>query len=250
MSLARRHRNRMMQQAAAAKADTSRVAPMPDKGPQASAYETIMVRLHNDQRTLHDIQSIEGKIAKKRELIGGYVEHVKGALDAAKNIGKAVQDEVVVTMMIWAIDIGAFDMALHIAEHVLEYKLELPARYERTTGCLIAEEIAEAAYLSRKQNESFDLVYLQQAEILTEKQDMPDQARAKLYREIGFLQSLRGDTTETDSDGPAGGKRAAYEYSLAALRRALALHDKCGVKKEIERVERELGKLAPAVPAS
>jgi len=58
---------------------------------------------------------------------------------------------------------------------------------------------------------------------LTESEDMPDEVRAKLHKAIGYA------LNETD-------KPAALEHLI----RALNLHEKVGVKKDIEVLEREI----------
>src|SRR3546814_16228702 len=73
-----------------------------------------------------------------------YLAWVEGALKAGED-GKAAQDEIVVTMMIWMIDFRAIDAALDLAAHVLKHGLKLPERYNRTAGSLVAEEIATVA---------------------------------------------------------------------------------------------------------
>src|SRR3546814_6128985 len=92
-------------------------------------------------------------------------------------------------MMIWMIDFRAIDAALDLAAHVLKHGLKLPERYNRTAGCLVAEEIATVALA---EPDKVTLEQLQRVAALTEEQDMPDQARAKLRSEehTSELQSL------------------------------------------------------------
>ena len=56
---------------------------------------------------------------------------------------------------------------------------------------------------------------------LVANEDMPDEVRAKLHKSIGLAL-----------------EPTSAEDALAALREAYRLHDKCGVKKDIERLER------------
>ena len=80
---------------------------------------------------------------------------------------------------------------------------------------------------------------------------MPDQVRAKLHKAMG-LHLVRTATAADDNPEtvPAGAAKAARAAALDHLRRALALNDKCGVKKDIERLERELKKATEAEPAA
>ena len=241
MSLARRHRDRMLGRQAA---EVER--PARRKGsPAASAYELMRARLGVDLKRLKEIQSVEKKIELKRELLPAYADWIAGVLEAAAEGMEGVQDDILVQVMIWRIDVGDFEGALPLAEYVLRWNLDLPPRFERTAGCLIAEEIAANALtqLAQDDDAEVDLEMLMRVEALTADEDMPDQARAKIFKAIGFVLMRRGEKLDNDADGPAGGKRAAFGYALTALRRALALHDACGVKKPIQQLERELKKL-------
>jgi hypothetical protein len=73
---------------------------------------------------------------------------------------------------------------------------------------------------------------------------MPDQVRAKLNKAIGLQLAAAAAAIEEGADGPAGARRAAVETALAKLRRAVELDGKAGVKKEIDRLDREQKRLA------
>ena len=62
------------------------------------------------------------------------------------------------------------------------------------------------------------------AEIMTRQSDMHDQVRAKLFKALGYAQRAAGQLVEAQS----------------SMERALALNDKVGVKKDLERVERQI----------
>ena len=64
--------------------------------------------------------------------------------------------------------------------------------------------------------------------------DMPDEVRAKLCKALGL--GLR-NSANIDSDTP---DKDTATTALAFLRRALELHARAGVKKDIERLERLL----------
>lgn len=186
----------------------------------ASRYELMLAKLATDRRRLKSIQSIERKVDVKREVLPEYADYVAGALEG----GRGAQDDVLVSVMVWRIDVGDYAGALEIAAYALKHGLKLPDQYDRTTATVIAEEFAEAALATFKAGDKFDADQLRQVAELTESYDMPDQARAKLYKALGYA---------VQSD-PA----AALPY----LRRALALHDRVGVKKDIDRLEQELAK--------
>lgn len=182
----------------------------------ASGYELMLAKLATDRRRLKSVQSIERKKAVKAEVLPEYADYVAGALEG----GRGAQDDVLTTVMVWRVDVGDYAGALAIAVYALQHNLTLPDQYDRTLATVIAEEFAEAALVSLKAEEKFDADQLHQVATLTEKHDMPDQARAKLYKAIGY--AVQADPG------------AALPY----LRRALALHDRVGVKNDIDRLEK------------
>ncbi|QDQ87662.1 tetratricopeptide repeat protein [Alcaligenaceae bacterium SJ-26] len=187
----------------------------------ASAYEMQLARLATDKRRLHDIQSIERKIEVKRELLPGYDTWVSGVLSD----GRGAQDDVLVTVMVWHIDVGNFDEALRIAHYVLRHGLALPDQYQRNAATVLVDEITDAALVVQKDPAGrFPLQLLQETQTLTDAHDMPDQARAKLHRALGAEYQAAGDL------------RAALQH----YQRALALNPKAGVKRYITELEAAL----------
>lgn len=189
----------------------------------ANAYELMLIQLAEDKRTLKTLQSTELKIAKKRELLPNYAPWIQGVLEGRQG----VQDDVLMTVLVWLIDIGDFTSALQISAYALEFGLKLPDQFNRTLATLVAEEMADGALKICAQKQTPDIDALVQCQNLTENQDMPDQVRAKLHKALGLALS---------DIHPAS--------ALKELQRALELHDKVGVKKEIEGLERELKKSA------
>ncbi|MGE4431908.1 MAG: phage terminase small subunit [Sphingobium sp.] len=214
-----------------------------ENGPEATEYELLMASFGEDLRRLKDIQSTEGKIAAKGQMIEAYLPHVDATLAAAAEAGTAVQDELLVNIMIWCLDIGDFARGLDIAEHVLRFGLRLPERFLRTPGTMIAEEVAEAALTAIKVDRDFDIATLQRTEALTQASDMPDIVKAKLQKALGlhFLR-VAAKADENPETTPAGAPRAARAAALTHLKRALELDRKVGVIKEIEKVTGWLNK--------
>jgi len=252
-SLARRTREKKLAAMLGASAPGSAsgvAAPMPTEGKEVSEYNNLLASLHNDLREIGDIQSIEARNPVKVKKMATYSDWVDGAIAAGQDQdgkpGTAVQDEIVVTMLIWAIDVGAevgnYDMALEIAEHCLKHGLTLPERYSRTVGCFVAEQIAEHTLAEGGQ---VPLEVLVQADTLTEKADMPDQARAKLMKALGRAYVEAAENFDAEADNAvAGGKPALATAALNHFKRALALNSKSGVKTNIrdtEKMIRDLG---------
>lgn len=205
------------QRVAAAEASASAVSGQPLEN--CTQYDLMLLKLAEDRRRLKAIHSMEGKAEVKRQLLPDYAPWVDGVLSA----GRGAQDEVLMTIMLWRIDAGDYSGALDIAEYALPYKLTMPDRYQRATAYTLTEEVADAAKRARDGKQPFDLDILQRTADQTASEDMPDQVRAKLHKEIGLqLESIN--------------LPAALEH----LARAKALNDKAGVVKDIERIEKAI----------
>ena len=205
---------------------------MPTEGAAAQEYRLLLMALGEDLRHLHNIQSLEAKIELKRTLLPRYADWIEGALGA----DGAAQDEIVATMLVWAIDVADWPLAIRLARHVLKYGVALPERYRRTPGTLIAEEVAEAGLAPTP---SVDLQTLQQVDDLTADIDMPDEVRAKLKKSIGLAFKAQLDAFDPTADHAiAGGRPALAASAIAHFTRALELDAKSGVKALIQQVTR------------
>ena len=203
---------------------TSAAQRTADLAPTAGAnqYELMLYKLAEDKRRLKGFQSLEQRAQVKQEMLPDYVPWIEGVLVG----NQGVQDDVLMTVMLWRIDAADLPGALEIARYAIGHKLSMPDHYARTTPCLLAEEFADT---SIKEKAPLDAAALLEVAELTAAEDMPDEVRAKLHKAIGY--ALR----ETD-------KPLALDY----LKRALQLHDKAGVKKDIEKLERDIKNSAPA----
>lgn len=200
-------------------ASTAQLADV--NSPARNAYELMLAKLHTDRARLRDIQSIERKILVKAEMLPDYEAWVDGVLASESG----TQDDVVMSVLVWHIDVGQYARALDIAAHALAHGLTLPDQYDRTVATLIVDEISDAALACQRDGNAFDAAVLLRTLEMTESRDMPDQARAKLHKAIG--NAMR---TESPSD------------ALSHYRRALELHDGSGVKRDIASLESELKK--------
>ncbi|WP_269503710.1 phage terminase small subunit [Burkholderia sp. IMCC1007] len=184
-----------------------------------SAYTLMLAQLDNHRRALKAVESLERKADLKRQFLPAYAPWVAGVLEGATG----VQDDVLMTIMVWRIDVGDFQGALEIGAYAIQHNLTLPDRFKRSTPCLLVEQFADAALRANRAGEPIQVEPLLEVEQLTAGADMPDEVRAKLHKALGF------------------GLTTAYPATaLDHLRRALQLFANVGVKKDIERLEREL----------
>ena len=222
-SPARRHFERVS--AALAAADAGE-APM-----QGEAFELMQAALFEDYRLLKSTQSMERKAEIKREILPKYAEYITGVLEA----GQGAQDDVLMRVMLWRIDAGYLAGAIAIAKYAIKHGLTPPDQFERGTAAIIAEEVADQALKlldDDNTNTTELLAQLEEVEQLTGDADMHDQIRAKLHKALGYAQRAN----------------AQLEAAQANLERALSLNDRIGVKKDLERLERELKQNAAAKP--
>jgi hypothetical protein len=216
-----------------AEAESARTAP-PALMDGLTTYELMLAKLQQDQLRLKQVQSNQNKALLKAELLPEYADYVAGVLAG----GKGAQDDVFVTVMLWRFDAAEFAGGLEAAAYVLQHGLKMPERFNRTTGCVVAEEIAEAALRALKAGTDFDLEVTLQANELTASHDMPDAARAKLMLAIGRLYALKVKDDASGED--LGNLINAKNY----LSKAISLYSACGAKKDLERVDRLLKKHA------
>ena len=104
----------------------------------ANQYELMLLKLAEDKRRLKEIQSIERKIEVKATLLPEYLPWIEGVLDA----GSGRQDDVLMTVFVWAIDIADFALAIKIGAYAIEHRLTMPDQYKRDVPCVLAEEVA------------------------------------------------------------------------------------------------------------
>jgi tetratricopeptide (TPR) repeat protein len=191
-------------------------------------YEQMLMLLTEHRRALKSIQALDRKLQAKAKMTPEYEAYLAGVLDS--NSGR--QDEVLVTLMLWHIDIGAIDQALPLADYALKHNLIMPDRFERGLACTIAEEVAETAARLLESETPVSADLLSRTVALTRDHDMYDEARAKLYKQLGLAQEAAGQLQD----------------ALASYEKALKLHEKSGVKKYIEKIQRELKKPGQTEP--
>jgi Phage small terminase subunit len=225
LSPARAHRSRMLAALAA--------AGSPAGGPVLGGeYELMLAQLIEHKRRLKDIQSIERKIEAKREFLPLYRTWVGETLAQ----GNGAHDLVLMTVLVWYIDVGDFCQALEVARYAVAYGLPMPDQYDRNLATVLLDEIAGAA-LAGKLAPDTGIEVLHQVTELTTDSDTPDQARAKLHKALAYAHMGRLGTSEVDVGQLAV---PAAREALKHCRRAFELFEQVGVKKDIERLERRL----------
>lgn len=189
-------------------------------GRHAKGYDLMLLQLTEDRRRLKGIQSTVTKAQVKIEVLPKYAAWVEGVLSA----DGAQQDDVIMYVMLWRIDAGDYAGALTIGRHAIKHGWVMPVG-KRNTATVLTEEMADAAKAAMLAGTPFDADLLLQTLDAVDGEDMPDQSRARLHKSIGWVQ--------TESNPVS---------ALNHLKHALQLDEKCGVKKDIEQLERKLRK--------
>lgn len=224
-SPARRHRARMLAAQAAA------VSPAGGEV-LGGEYELMLAQLVEHRRQLKDIQSIERKIEAKRVFLPTYQAWVESAVEH----GNGAQDQVLMTVLVWRIDVGDYGGALYVARYALKHDLQMPDQYDRNLATVLLDEIG-GAVLAGKAQQGEAIHALSEVAELTADRDTPDQARAKLHKALAYAHMGRLGTVEVDvGQLEVGAAREALKH----CRRAFELFEQVGVKKDIERLERRL----------
>ncbi|MFT3967092.1 MAG: phage terminase small subunit [Sphingobium sp.] len=254
MSLARRHRDRILASQIVASAPDDGAATTPAAGfepaagadqatPADRAAAQMSLRLTHDLRRLKEIKSVAHKIEAKRGMLPDYMPWVEGVLAADAGVGTGISADIVPTVMVWLIDIGSYMAALDILPFILRHDVKMPARYNRDPATIAVEEIASAALKVQAVGEGFPVDVLLHVEALTDGIDMHDEVRAKLDKAIGTELLRSAETGELTADALPG-----IQSALAVLTRAQKLHDRVGVKEKIRKAEKLVAAHAAAFP--
>lgn len=239
-SPALRNRERKLAALAGNADAATNVAAEPDAStPAGQQYAILRAVLHDNLRKLQDVESHEARIPMKQDFMREFGPWVRGVLEA----DNPVQDEILVTCMVWAVDCGEFEDALKLGQFAIKHGLAMPERYTRSVACFLREDIAGVA-LADPAAVAHGLML--ELDALTGAADMPDQAKAKLDKALGRSWLAKAEGFDpSDETGPAGGAAAYAEAALESLKRAKKLNPKAGVVKDIERAEKLLRDLAP-----
>ncbi|KAF0092733.1 MAG: phage P2 small terminase subunit gpM-like protein [Hyphomonadaceae bacterium] len=222
MAMSPAQRFKAMAQANLSAADVSgeQAAPRPETGEAATEYGLLMAELQQDLHEISALASQELKSVEKAVRAPKYDVHIDAAI--------AAMDE--------------NDRALQMGEYVIKFGLQMPPKFERTPQAFITESLADLAINAQVTKIEFPLPPLQKCEQVMEGLDMPDQTRAKLHKALGYgFQNLADKIEKKEVETEvAGGLIAAKQEALRHFQRAFELDKFIGIKKEIERLQRQV----------
>lgn len=153
---------------------------------ERTAHEQILHRLRLAQSRLKGIQSKAAKADVKKELLPEFAGWIEGTLDS----DNGRPDEVITTLMVWAVDCGDLPLALRIGEYVVRHNLSLPDNFGRDAATVLTEEICNPLLTLAGTDPDADLSgYIGPLDTLRKivtDRDMPDEVRAKLCKACAF----------------------------------------------------------------
>jgi hypothetical protein len=178
----------------------------------------IELRFWSHLQQLKDYKSQQTKVAMKAEFLPEYEGYIDGCLACSP----AEQNDVLVTLMVWALDCEQFALATRIARYAVLNDMVMPDGWERSIAEVVTENAAEAFIanpnLAASQHEVIqDIIDLGRGE------DFHDKLRAKIFKAQGI---------------------ALREYkpveAIEAFNQALKLDSNCGVRNFIKDIERTM----------
>lgn len=198
-----------------------------------TAHEQILHRLRLHQAALKQVQSAATKAEMKKAMLPEYDGWIDGTLEG--DSGR--QDEVIVTLMVWAIDCQDSALTLRLGRYVVKHGLSLPAdKFRRDAVTVLAEEVSNPVLTLATTDADADLsgytAVLDEVAAIVDGKDMPDEVRAKLCKARAFSRRAAVDA-QTKAE------------ALTLFREAMARNPNAGVKREIATLTRELKKLMP-----
>lgn len=214
----------------------------------SSADTQLVLQFEADRKHLKDIKATDRKIEAKRQMLPFYKGWIDGFMAAATH-EKGPFDQIFTQLMAWTIDTGDYLSALPMLEHVMDLGLDMPAHFNRDPITFAIDQICEAALtafdLGGDYAKGFDAGILPALQDLVKQHevDLHDEVEAKLFKTLG--RAIMHDAERLD-EGDVAARRASQQAALDAYRTAFTKHDRVGVKKDIEKLERELKKSDPA----
>ncbi|HHH3032433.1 TPA: phage terminase small subunit [Serratia marcescens] len=183
-------------------------------------YDLLLFKMQQDLARLSGVESHETKAELKRGMLPTYMPWVAGVLQS--DAGR--QDAILMRVLVWFLDIGNLEYALDIGEYAIRHDLVAPDGFDRSTSCLLAEEIAAAAQRDLSAGRPLNTAQLQRAHQLLTNQDMPDRVKARLFKFVGYALRQDGDAV----------------LALDMLKKALLKDENSGVKTDIKQLEKAI----------
>ena len=184
-----------------------------------SEYELMLYRVAAFRRRLKQIKSTKAKEkVKKTEILPEMRDYCTGVMDAATG----AQDDNLVYYLIWLFDAGLYSEFVNVAGYCVKHGLVMPEQFSSDLPGWVADVSADRTIGAKARGESLDNLCLMVWDII-EDADLLDIVAAKMYKAMALVVMLEDE-----------------KKALDLFRKALALNDRAGVKKNISALEKNI----------
>ncbi|WP_151803192.1 phage terminase small subunit [Acinetobacter guillouiae] len=185
-----------------------------------SPTANIELRLFNHMNQLKENKSIQDRIEMKKQWLPEYLGYIDGCLA----VSPSAQNTTLVTLMIWAIDAGEYELAVRIAEYAILNEMVMPEGYSRGIAEFVTEQSA-SDFIDDSELAVAHAELIKKIIELGVGEQMVDEVRAKIFRALGDALN-----------------EAQPVEALIAYKNALRLNSKVGCKKDLTALEKRLNK--------
>ena len=191
-------------------------------------YQKLQMQLAKDKQLLKAIKGIPDKAVAKAEMLPKYqvwLDQVLASRTAHKH------DTVFVTAVLWMVDAGQIDRAVHYVEFAIEQQMQVNDEYQRSLTDLMIEEIA--AQITAGSN--ITLANIEKiARLITEKDQASGLHRLNIYDQVRAKYLKAAAEWHEEQGGGTHKQRALWLYE-----KALQYNPRAGVKKRIEALSKQ-----------
>lgn len=183
-----------------------------------SPTANVELRLFNHMNQLQDTKSIQARIEQKKQWLPDYLGYIDGCLA----VSPSTQNTTLLTLMIWAVDAGEYELGVRIAEYAILNGMVMPEGYSRGIAEFLTEQSA-SDFIDDAELAVNHAELIKKIIELGVGEQMVDEVRAKIYRALG-------DALQ----------HAQPVEALNAYKNALRLNTKVGCKKDFIALEKRL----------
>lgn len=183
--------------------------------PQDSPQGNIELKFFNDYEQIKSLQSKTTRNERKAAALPEYTPYIEGVLAS----GVSPQNDMLLILMVWALDTQALALATDIAQFALLNNMTMPEPFSRDVATVFAEQFADE--IIKNDAKADDGLVKKAIDVVTDS-DMPDEVRAKLYRAYGLVVALHSKAD-----------------AISAYEMALKLDPQVGCKTDLARLKKD-----------
>lgn len=175
----------------------------------------LELKFFNDYEQIKSLQSKTARNERKAAALPEYTPYIEGVLAS----GVSPQNDMLLILMVWALDTQALALATDIAQFALLNNMTMPEPFSRDVATVFAEQFADE--IIKNDAKADDGLVKKAIDVVTDS-DMPDEVRAKLYRAYGLVVALHSKAD-----------------AISAYEMALKLDPQVGCKTDLARLKKD-----------